>query len=156
MAADPIDAALAATLDGLGGALGGCRDPWWIIGSAAMALHGAPVSVADVDVLLSPDDAAALLAAWGEPLPPASATAKFRSRIFYRSETRFALPVELMAGFEVFGGGVWQPVVPRARVAKDVGSAAVFIASVADLLAMCKLFGRPKDAARAAVLATSI
>jgi hypothetical protein len=154
MAADAIDAALASTLDGLGDALAGCRDPWWIIGSAAMALHGAQVSVADVDVLLSPDDAAALLAVWGEPLPPASATATFRSRIFYRSEMRFALPVELMAGFEVLSGGLWQPVMPRARVAKHFGGTILFIASVADLLAMCKLFGRPKDAVRAAVLAT--
>ena len=41
-----------------------CLDPWCLIGSAAALLVGADVGVADVDVLVSRDDAARLMAVW--------------------------------------------------------------------------------------------
>jgi hypothetical protein len=49
--------ALGETLARVADALAGARHPWWIIGSAAVALHGADVTVGDVDVLLGEEDA---------------------------------------------------------------------------------------------------
>ena len=50
----PLPAALATTFDLVGRASVSACDPWWLIGSAAMALPGAAVEVGDVDLLTSP------------------------------------------------------------------------------------------------------
>ena len=55
-----LDATLARVAAAM--AQAGARDHWWIIGSAAVVLHGVDTSVADVDLLLSPADAERLLA----------------------------------------------------------------------------------------------
>jgi len=53
-----VSPALSASLNAIGNVMAGADDPWWIIASAAVALHGAdPGHVADVDVLLSIRDA---------------------------------------------------------------------------------------------------
>ncbi len=128
------------------------RDPWWIIASAAMALHGArPIDCADVDLLTSKRDAEALLATLRIDAAPTGGTARFRSRIFARWEAP-ALPVEIMAEFEVRAGDGWHIVRPVSRLAKQIGNTTLFVPSVDELLAHCRLFGRPKDEQRAAVL----
>jgi hypothetical protein len=54
---------LGETLARVADALAEARQPWWIIGSAAVALHGADVTVGDVDVLLGEADARGAAAA---------------------------------------------------------------------------------------------
>lgn len=59
-----------------------CRDAWVVIGSAAVALAGADVVVADLDVLTSADDAERLKVLWRERLDPVytpAAADQFRS-----------------------------------------------------------------------------
>lgn len=128
------------------------RDPWWIIASAAMALHGArPIEVADVDLLTSDRDAEALLAALRLRPAPDSGSDRFRSRIFARWAAPL-VPVEIMAGFEVRTPERWQLVRPASRIVKQIGNTRLFVPSVDELLAHCRLFGRPKDEQRAAIL----
>src|SRR5690606_285613 len=81
-----------------------CRDPWVVIGSAAVRLAGADVAVADLDVLTSVRDADTLIGQWrarrDETHAPAGAK-RFRSRF-----ARFlfpGLPVEVMGGLELCG-----------------------------------------------------
>jgi hypothetical protein len=53
---------LAETLAMIGQAAGVAADPWWIIGSAAVVLHGGAVpDVKDVDLMMSGRDAEALI-----------------------------------------------------------------------------------------------
>ena len=122
-------------------AAGEARDPWWIIGSAAMALHGVTgLVVGDIDLLMSRDDAARLLCAKGIEPAPGERGGPFRSDVFGRWAAS-GFTVEVMGGFRVRG----RELVPASR--QRIG--AVFVPPAEELARMCELFGRPKDAERA-------
>lgn len=130
------------------------REPWWIIGSAAVALHGAdPGHVADVDVLLSPADARRILPTIGVELQQGSAHAAFRSSIFGTWSGTTSLPVEFMADFHRRSGEAWLPVQPATRRYIDVDGVVAFVPERAELQAILAAFGRPKDLERAKSLA---
>jgi hypothetical protein len=122
-----------------------------VIGSAAMALHGAAVQVGDIDLLMSRADAARLLELHGRVPAEGSAHDKFRSEVFGRLELS-GYTVEVMGGFYVCDGAEWREVMPRSRTAFRVGGAELFAPSVEELIEMCRLFGRPKDAEREQLL----
>ncbi|WP_019831226.1 hypothetical protein [Sphingomonas sp. PR090111-T3T-6A] len=143
---------LTETLRRVASAMEGARDPWWIIASAAMALHGArPIEVADVDLLTSERDTETLLATLRISPLPGGGSDRFRSRIFARWEAP-PVPVEIMAGFEVLTPEGWQFVRPLGRLPKQLGNMTLFVPPVDELLAHCRLFGRPKDEQRATIL----
>jgi hypothetical protein len=146
-----IPDALRRTLIAVAEAMRPARDPWWIIASGAMALHGAPVEVADVDLLTSERDGRALTESLGLSPGCSPGTDRFRSDIFARWDG-LPLPVEIMAGFRVRTAEGWHPVRPATRVAKSIGNATLYAPAVAELIAHCALFDRPKDHARAAIL----
>lgn len=147
-----MDPALRQTLFTLAEVLQDTHDEWWIIASAAMALHGAtPIEVADVDLLVSERDGHALLSALGLPFVPPVGTDRFRSALFARWDGA-PVPVEIMASFHVRSGDDWLPMVPTTRIAVSVGDFTLFIPSIDELIAHCRLYGRPKDAQRAAIL----
>jgi hypothetical protein len=149
----PLPDPLAQTIVATASALVDAHDPWWIISSAAAALHGAqPITVGDVDVILSPYDATRLFARLGiAPLPP-SDHPRFRSGVFGRW-TVPPLVVEFMAGFDLRDAdGVWRRVAPQTREARSIGAATVFVPGRDELRAMFERFGRTKDQARIALL----
>jgi len=148
-----ISPGLATSLTAIGTIIDGANDPWWIIASVAVALHGAdPGSVGDVDVLLSVADARHILPAIGIELREGSAHASFWSSIFGRW-TKTALPVEFMADFHRYSGMAWVPVLPTTRQAIEVDGTVVFIPERAEMETMIAEFGRPKDIERACRLA---
>lgn len=127
-------------------------DPWWVIASAAMALHGAhPIEVADIDLLTSERDAERLIAALGIAPEPPGGTPLFRSALFARW-TDPPVPVEIMAGFQVHTPQGWHSVRPATRIAHMLGGRALFIPSAEEVLDHCRLFDRPKDRERAALM----
>lgn len=143
---------LDETLTAVAHAMAPARHDWWIIASAAVALHGVdPGVVDDVDVLLDPRDAGAILTGFGVEAAPGSADAKFRSDLFARW-TGPPLPVEFFAGFHLLESGVWREIRPATRQAVSLDKATLFIPERAELKAMLLRFGRPKDLARAALL----
>lgn len=148
-----LPAPLIETLGSVAAIMGPARDPWWIIASAAAALHGAsPITVADVDVLLSVEDINRILPALGiEPYqgPP---NPLFRSEVFAKWPAP-PVPVDLMAGFEHRVGDTWHPVRPATRQAATVGAATVHIPERDELRRIIEGFGRPKDLERARLLA---
>ena len=147
-----MDPALHQTLLTTAALMRDAQDDWWIIASAAMALHGAaPIEVADVDLLTSERDGHALLGALDLPFVPPVATDRFRSALFARWDGA-PVPIEIMAGFHVRSGDGWRPIVPTTRIAMPVGEATLFVPSIDELIAHCRLYGRPKDARRAAIL----
>ncbi|WP_298398280.1 hypothetical protein [Sphingobium sp.] len=148
-----LDRPLQTTLEAVAAIMLDARHRWWVIGSAAVALHGAePLTVADVDILLSPQDARLLLPRIGI-VPGAGADhPDFRSTLFATWRDA-ALPVEFMAGFSYRRYGEWMPVAPRTRMAMMVGKAMVFVPERAELREIIQGFGRPKDWERAGLLA---
>jgi hypothetical protein len=149
----PVNPILSASLIAIGNVMAEAHDPWWIIASAAVALHGADAGhVSDVDVLLSVADARRILPAIGIELRPGSAHAAFRSSIF-GIWTATALPVEFMADFYRRSGEAWLPVRPATRQSIVVDGVAVFVPERMELQAMLTAFGRPKDMERARSLA---
>ena len=130
-----------------------CRDPWQVIGSAAARLAGADVSVADLDLLTSADDAARLAVAWRDrrenTYEPAGAE-RFRSHF---ARFRFAaMPVEAMGALELDTGQGWEPVIVRETVFVSCAGHDVPIPSVPEQIRILESFGRPKDLHRAALL----
>lgn len=148
-----ITAPLAASLEAVAAVMKAAHDPWWIIASAAVALHGAdPGRVGDVDVLLGIEDAMRILPTIGVTAERGSAHPDFRSAIFgvWRAAP---LAIEFMAGFSYRDGAGWQPVRPESRECIDVRGAMLFVPSRTELRDLLRAFGRPKDIERARRLA---
>lgn len=149
-----ITPALSESLSAIGTIMDQARDPWWVIASAAVALHGAdPGHVADVDVLLSVPDAKRILPSIGIELRGGSAHPAFRSSIF-GTWCGTALPVEFMADFQFLSGEGWLSVQPTTRKAVKAGNAMMFVPEKTELQALLTAFGRPKDMERARRLAS--
>lgn len=146
------EGALPSTLIDVARLLESARDPWWIIGSAAVALHGVEsLDVADVDVLLSNADAQRIFPAIGLAVLSGTQHPAFRSQVFGTwQESR--LPVEFMAGFQLRQGERWRAVTPATRQAIEVAGAWVFVPDRAELRDLLESFGRTKDLLRARML----
>ncbi|MEP9401512.1 hypothetical protein [Sphingomonas sp. VNH70] len=140
-------AALAAVARMLAEAQG----PWWVIAGAAVALHGAPVEVDDIDILFSASDTALVSSLPAMCRNYGAGTTLFRSG-FYAASTIGTVRVEWMADFEVSIGTGWHPVLPRSREPAHIGEATVFVPDRGELIAMLASFGRPKDHDRIALL----
>ncbi len=136
-----------AALEQVATALRSAHDPWWVIGSAAVRLHGGKTSVADIDVLTNARDAVQLIDTWPGAVTIGTASAQFRSHPFARLDGA-ALPVEVMADLELWTADGWQPVRPLTRVMRGD----VFVPDRDELRAILRTFGREKDLARAALL----
>ncbi len=133
--------ALQATAD----FLSDTDDPWWVLGSAAMALIGVdPGEVRDIDVLVSPRDAQALMRVHGLTNQADGGTHRFRSHYFLQPNLG-DIPVEVMSGYQIFESGSWLPVAPASRLAVTVGEATAFVPDRADQIDLLKRLGRPKD-----------
>lgn len=125
-----------------------CRDPWCIFGGTAMRLHGfRDTPIADIDVLASPRDAARLTTIHGIPDVADGGTVRFRSSALLHPDLG-AVPVEILAGFEIFAGDAWKAVDVAERVDATFGRATVPIAGLHEIAAIFRLSGRPKDLPR--------
>ncbi len=143
---------LEETLAALSDVMASAQEDWWLIGSAAVALHGAdPGGIADVDVLLAKADAEAILPRLGLPAVAGPAHHQFASAIFgtWRGTV---LPVELMPGLRQCIDGTWHPVQPLTRIEKCGETWRVYVPDREELAAILRSFGRPKDLARLAAL----
>lgn len=130
-----------------------CVEPWCLVGSAAALLVGAEVGVADVDVLVSRDDAERLMLLWASrresTYEPADAD-RFRSHF---ARFRFpGLPVEVMGGLELNAGDGWRPVRAGRLTLVGLNGLAVPVPSIPDQIRILESFGREKDHRRAASL----
>lgn len=151
---DALPDDLAAALDVLARAAAeaGLHDPWWVFGGAAMALVGlTDWRVPDIDVLTSPGDARRLATALDARIVTDPGEGMFRSRVYARTEGR-PVPIEIMAGLEVRTGPDWLPVAFDSRHPVAVDGGPLYIPALAEQIATARLFGRPKDLARADAL----
>lgn len=111
--------------------------PWSLIGSGALILLGVPLDdAADLDVVTGVDGAGRLRSAWAqwlEPSKPKTPDGPFRSDDFARYVTPWG-PVEVMGGLRIRG---------------RLFDASRPIPSAEEQLRILRLFGRPKDLAKA-------
>jgi len=143
---------LADTLDALGPALAELRHDWWLIGSTAMALLGVEdLRIGDVDVLAHPDDARALLERLGAGWSAGEPSARFHSGVYGRWRGA-AIEVDVFGDFRVRSADGWVPMRPSTRRPVDRGGFRFWTPTVEEMIAICRLFGRPKDLERAARL----
>jgi hypothetical protein len=148
----PLDPALLATLEQLLPHLQILSRPWWLFGSAAMALQGAgPIEIGDVDLLVSRADAPLLLGQLGLQLVSGTKSDRFHSDVF-ATWNASPLQVEILAGFRVRVGEAWQEVRPRTRQPVELPFGTVYVPDVSELIALCRLFDRPKDRERERLL----
>jgi hypothetical protein len=147
-----LDPRLSETLAAVAAAMATARHDWWIIASAAVALHGAdPGAISDVDVLLDRRDAETVLHSLGLIGTAGKADERFRSDMFARWQGS-PLPAEFFAGFHLLEAGSWREIRPVTRQLVQLGEDLLFVPERAELKAMLLRFGRPKDLARAALL----
>ena len=129
-------------------------DPWWIIGSAAVSLHGAHVpDIKDVDVLMTRSDAEQVLRKLGLKSRPPTSSTMFRSSAF-GTWTGPPLPVEIMGDLKLAAPAGWCPVRPQTREAVTIDGHRLFVPAAGELVALLRSFGRPKDLIRLRLLET--
>ena len=146
------DETFARSLGRLAQAMSGARDDWWVIGSAAVALHGGePGTIADIDVIVSRRDLDALYARLPLSNSPDDSKPMFRSELFgLWSEPPIA--VEFMTGLDVRVGEEWFRIEPVTRTRVSHGDCEVFAPEIDELVTILEIFGREKDLDRAATL----
>ena len=125
------------------------KEPWWIIGSVAVALHGGePDQIHDIDVLLGHIDAKRCFRQLSLSNLVLARDATFSSDLFAQW-TETAMKIELMAGLKVKRAGRWKPITIQTREEVRPG---LFVPSMEELRAILISFGRKKDLQRAATL----
>jgi hypothetical protein len=127
------------------------EDAWWIIGSSAAFFSGLQHPMPnDVDLLVSARDARRLFAQW-QVKPTEPAPSKLFRSLFGIHSLR-TIDIEIMGDLEIFADGEWQRLEPktRERVATEAGC--LFVPARGEQISILRLFGRPKDMARADAL----
>ena len=125
---------------------------WWIIGSAALALSGVPIEPKDIDVFAASDVIEKARLALGATAMP-SASDRFRSSPYFQFQPESGLPIDFMGGLQVCVAGAWASLQIESRSAVTVGNAKLFIPALEEQARILRLFGRPKDLARVALIA---
>ena len=148
--------ALTRTLMMVAEVAGEASDDWWIIGSAAVMLHGGEVPhVKDVDLLMSGRDADAFLRRVGVEPQRGEGNDLFRSEVF-GTWTGSPVAVEAFGRFKVCNDGMWREVRLSTREPVMIGGERIYVPSKEELVQMLRQFGRAKDLQRARALERSL
>ncbi|MCA1935498.1 MAG: hypothetical protein LDL37_08600 [Asticcacaulis sp.] len=124
------------------------EQPWWLIGSAALFLSGVPVTVRDVDLYGPTEVIEAARIALGVPVSAPRADDRFRSRPYFQYRPPGGLEIDFMGGLQVFSAGDWCEL----QIESDVWIEGVRVPTLSEQAALLRLFGRPKDVARLALM----
>lgn len=135
--------------------LSALAEPWCVIGSAAMMIAGAPVGdCPDLDIMTTGAGAATLETAWevwrDRAYAPTSGGV-FRSR--FSGYAFHGGRVEVMGDLLLMQAGRWTPVLIPDAVPTVFAGRRVNIPTRQAQIDLLRLFGRPKDLAKAALLA---
>ena len=140
--------AAIATLVRVAGELAEAQDEWWLFGGAAVALHGLPIEIADIDVLMSARDIGRLAARLGIAADRDTPVDRIRSDIWLPWKA-LPLGVDFTAGLAVRTDEGWTSIAPRTREARQVDGRTLYVPARRELIEILRLFGRPKDLWRA-------
>lgn len=146
---------VAARLELLGQVMAAAQDDWCLIGGAALAVLGVPgVPVRDIDVLLSVADAKRIMGQLGVVSSPDRGSGRFCSQVY--AQVGETIQFDFMAGLKVRADDAWVPVLPCPTSRVMFGEWPIYLPSRADMAAILRLFGRPKDLARLDLLERNI
>ncbi len=124
---------------------------WWIIGSAALALSGIDVVPADIDVFAAGDVVETARAALNVQAMP-SGSDRFRSSPYFQFRPEGGLEIDFMGDLEVRVTGTWIRLYIESKREVRAGNSKLFIPSLKEQAEILRLFGRPKDQARAKLI----
>jgi hypothetical protein len=127
------------------------EQPWWLIGSAALSLSGLPVTVRDVDVYGPSEVIEAARQRLSLPPSPPRADSRFRSSPYFQYRPPGSLEIDFMGGLQVFSAGDWNEL----QIESDVWIEGVRVPTLSEQAVLLRLFGRPKDVARLALISGS-
>lgn len=140
------------TLKSLARFLSATKDPWWVLGSAAIALTGTdPDGIRDIDVLVSLRDSAELMRLHQLENQADGGNALFRSDVFLRPQLG-SVPVEVMSNYCINADGEWDPLSPKTRESVELAGAQLYVPDLLEQLTILRSLGRPKDLQRIALL----
>lgn len=152
IAAPDLPTPLLATLAEVVRLTANARQPWCIFAGAAMRLYGATsIEPADIDLLLDPADARAILVAAGIQRTSDGGSGPFRSTV-YGTITTAPLPIDVLGGFAVRSNDQWRPVTLQSATQMAFPFGVVQLPSLPELIATTRQLGRPKDLARVRIL----
>jgi hypothetical protein len=127
--------------------------PWWIIGSAALVLSGVQrVEPDDIDIVCDGETLFQLLEGSGVKIQPPLPHRQFRSIPYQRILVPNGTPIELMGNLEVHDGTAFRTLCISSREAVRAAGKTFYVPSIAEQIAIFRLFGRSKDLAKAALL----
>ncbi len=128
---------------------------WWIIGSTALALGGIAVTPRDIDVFAASDVIEAARLALGVPAMP-SGSDLFRSSPYFQFTPEGGLEIDFMGDLEVRANAEWIRLRIESKVKLTVCNNELFIPSLEAQARILRVFGRPKDLARADLIAAHL
>lgn len=140
----------AATLQRVVAAMAQAAHPWWIVGSCAVAAHGAVTTVEDIDVLFDCRDQDVVRAA-GARLAAGASDGRFRSALHGRWAGS-GFPVDFMADLYLATDAGWCPIRPSSREMRGLAGILLPVPNRVELIDILTRFGRAKDHARVALL----
>lgn len=136
--------------------LADCLDPWWVLGSAAIALCGVnPSGVRDIDVLVSSRDSDRLMRLHDLENSADGGNSLFRSDIFLLPDLG-KIRVEIMSNYEINSNSGWKKLAPLSRLAIDLEDTTLFVPNVQEQIEILHALGRPKDLKRAEALSLTL
>ena len=124
---------------------------WWIIGSAALALSGIDVEPRDIDVFAASDVMEAVRATLGVAAMPSSSD-RFRSDPYFQFHPEAGVEIDFMGGLQVWSESEWISLHIESKCPVTCGSGTLFVPNLDDQVCILRLFGRPKDLARIALI----
>lgn len=133
-----------------------CLDPWWVLGSAAIALCGVnPSGVRDIDVLVSSRDSERLMQLHDLENSADGGNSLFRSDTFLLPELG-TIRVEIMSNYEISSNSGWKKLAPLSRLAIILEDTTLFVPNIQEQIEILHALGRPKDLKRAEGLSLAL
>jgi hypothetical protein len=148
-----ISARLETGLRAVAAFMNDADKPWWIIGSAALVLSGVQgVEPDDIDIVCDGKSLFWLLESSGIKVYPPSPHKQFRSSPYQRIQVANGTPIELMGDLQVHDGTAFRALKISSRETVRAAGTTFYLPSIAEQIAILRLFGRSKDLAKAALL----
>lgn len=131
------------------------EDPWWVLGSAAIALCGVdPQIIRDIDVVISPEDARRLMTLHDLINQADGGDHRFRSGTMLRPDLG-PVRVEILSNYEIRERGIWTPLALNTRKTVEVEGATLFVPELDEQIEVLSRLGREKDLQRIALIRSS-
>ncbi len=124
---------------------------WWVIGSAALALSGIDVEPLDIDIFAASEVIEAVRVVLGVRAMP-SGSDRFRSSPYFQYRPDGGLEIDFMGSLQIGFDGRFSDLQIESKVLVYCGSVTLFVPSLDEQARILRLFGRPKDLARATLV----